>query len=267
MSAETATSRAFGLPAVLPGSVRTARAWVRQVMGLPVSVHVRAADPARADIDDAVDALFDDLRRADDVFSLWRPDSALSRIRRGELAVEAADPWLAQVQDVARRAVEATGGLYSTDLTGPDGTRGWDPTGIVKGWAVEQAAAHLRAVPGIAFSVNAGGDLVCGRGPAAALVDSAWRIGVERPGTPGGIATVITVTEGALATSGTAARGRHIIDPRTDAAADARHTSVTVAGPELTWADAWATACFLDPHALAAAGPAWSAYRVVSVTG
>ncbi|OMH37227.1 thiamine biosynthesis protein [Tersicoccus sp. Bi-70] len=253
------------MPAVLPGSVRTVRAWVRQVMGLPVSVHVRAVDPARRDIDDAVDALFADLERADAVFSLWRPDSELSRIRRGELA-HAADTWLAEVRSLTERTAAATGGLFTTDLTGPDGTRGWDPTGIVKGWAVERAAAHLRGVPGIAFSINAGGDLVCGRGPAASLVDPHWRIGVEKPGTPGAFATVVTVTEGALATSGTAARGDHITDPRTGAPAAGGPTSVTVVGPDLTWVDVWATACFIEPQALAQAGPEWSAYRVANTT-
>ncbi|MEH0110897.1 FAD:protein FMN transferase [Tersicoccus sp. MR15.9] len=257
---------AFGLPAVLPGSIRTVRAWVRQVMGLPVSVHVRAADPARPDIDAAVDALFADLERADAVFSLWRQNSDLSRIRRGVLAEADADPWIAEVRDLTERAVDATEGLFTTDLTGPDGARGWDPTGVVKGWAVERAAAHLRAVPGIAFSINAGGDLVCGRGPASSLVDPHWRIGVEKPGAPGAFSTVVTVTEGALATSGTAARGDHIVDPRTGAPVAGGRTSVTVVGPDLTWADVWATACFVDPHALGQAGPEWSGYRVANVT-
>ncbi len=274
MSASLPSATDLGPRDGLPSAIVTTRAWVEQIMGMPISVHVRAFDPDRADVAEAVRRVFTVLRRVDEVFSPWRADSQLLRVRRGELAEASADPWLATVRGLASIAEVACGGLFSTDLVGPGGSRGFDPTGLVKGWGVDQAAVALRAVPGIAFCINAGGDLVAGRGPDALAIDPTWRVGIEDPA--GGIAQVVTICDEALATSGTAARGRHIIDPRTGDPVVTGLTSVTVVGPELTWADVWATACFIDPDALRNARQHlnstrlqqdWTSYRIVGGTG
>ncbi|MCG7422676.1 FAD:protein FMN transferase [Micrococcus sp. ACRRV] len=245
------------------------RAFVEQVMGGPVSVHVRAEDPRRADIAAAVRRVWDLLHRIDAVLSPWRTDSDLLRMRRGELDAAAAHPWLAEVRALTDESERVTGGLFTTDLPAPDGSRGWDPTGLVKGWAGDLAAQVLAGVPGISYAVNAAGDVRVGVTPGGPR--DPWEVGVEDPARPGQMAVVVSLVEGALATSGTAARGAHVMDPRVvvdghPAPATPQLTSVSVLGPTLTWADAWATASLLDPGALAAAGPAWAAYRVVSRT-
>jgi thiamine biosynthesis lipoprotein len=71
----------------------------------------------------------------------------------------------------------------------------------------------------------------------------------------------VPLTDGGLATSGNAARGAHILDPR-DAQPVVREGSATVWGPTLLWADVWATALFVDPDAGRAAMEAHDpAYR------
>lgn len=241
-------------------------AFVQQIMGLPMSLHVRAADPHREDIEAAVQDVWSQLRTADQVFSTWRADSDLMRLRAGTSEPYAAHPWIAQVRQLCERAERASGGIFTTDLVGPDGSRGWDPTGLVKGWSVQQAVGRLRTVAGIVFSLNAGGDIVCGSGEHVSGIDDVWRVGIEDPAAPGELAHVIPVFNGALATSGTAARGHHIIDPRTGEPVRTDRTSTTVTGPDLTWCDMWATVSFIDPSALARAGREWSAYRVVAQT-
>ncbi|GAB91007.1 FAD:protein FMN transferase [Gordonia rhizosphera] len=229
-----------------PGDTVRTRAWVEHIMGMPISIHVRAEDPRRPDVEAAVAATYADLRRADATFSTWDTDSQLMRLRAGTFTGER-DAWLDDVAAWCAAAERATGGAFTTDLVGPDGTRGWDPTGLVKGWAVTEAAAHLRRLEGVAFSINAGGDILCGRGPQTPA--RPWRIGIQHPGNPRAIAATVELVDGAVATSGTGARGTHIIDPRT-------HTpvqdtgSVTVTGPDLVWCDIWATACFVDPDCL-----------------
>ena len=106
--------------------------------------------------------------------------------------------------------------------------------------------AHLDVVPEIAYSIGAGGDIVvgAGRGPSAAA--PSWRIGIEDPRRPGAVAQVVTVRRGAVATSGSAARGAHVIDPRTGRGI-VRSGSATVVGPDLLWADVWATAAWVAP--------------------
>ncbi len=117
----------------------------------------------------------------------------------------------------------------------------------MKGWAVEGAARHLALSARTTFCINAGGDIVAGRGSQAGDARP-WRIGIEDPRERSRIAATVDVTAGAVATSGTAARGAHITDPRTGQPV-ARAGSVTVTDPDLLWADVWATALFVDPAA------------------
>ncbi|MFV0463476.1 MAG: FAD:protein FMN transferase [Nostocoides sp.] len=222
------------------------RAFVEHIMGMPISVHVRSADPHAVHVDGAVANVFAHLRKVDGVFSTWRADSDLIRIRRGELDQRDAHPWLAQVRALTQEAETVTGGIFTTDLLGPDGTRGWDPTGLVKGWGVAGAAEYLREVDQIAFSINAGGDIVCGLGRGMGAYDMPWRVGVQNPADPMRVVRVVEVVDGAVATSGSAARGAHIIDPRTGHPVD-RRGSVTVTGLDLSWADVWATALYVKP--------------------
>lgn len=239
------TTRAETGPGARPTSqpsgseVPPRRAFVEQVMGLPVSVHVRG-DVNRHDVTTAVGQVWGVLHRADAVFSTWRPDSDLMRLRRGEVSAAQVHPWLAEVEQLCVDAERRTGGLFSASFDGAH----HDPTGLVKGWAVERAALHLRHVPGISWCVNAGGDLLAGTGRDAA--PTTWNVGVEDPRLPGGVAATVPLRVGGLATSGAAARGAHVVDPRTGAAI-ARAGSATVWGPTLLWADVWATALFVDP--------------------
>jgi thiamine biosynthesis lipoprotein len=214
-------------------------------MGMPVSIHVRAAEPLPAGLERAVAQAFSHLRRVDRVFSTWRTDSDLLRVATGDLAPARAHPWLAEVRDLCTAAERRTGGLFSAHHGA-----GYDPTGLVKGWAVEGAARHLALVPGVAFCVNAGGDLVAGAGRGTSPVP--WTIGIEDPRDRSRVAATVELSHGGLATSGSAARGAHVRDPRTGDPV-ARPGSASVWGPSLLWADVWATALFVDPTAGAAA--------------
>jgi FAD:protein FMN transferase len=226
---------------VRPVGALPRRAFVTQVMGLPVSAHVRGAVEA-PEVEEAVGQVWSMLHKVDALFSTWRDDSELMRLRRGELDGALAHPWQEEVALLCAEAQRRTGGLFNASYPGAGG---YDPTGLVKGWAVEKAAAHLANVPGISFCLNAGGDLVAGSGHESR--PSSWRVGIEDPSHSGSIAATLDVVSGGLATSGTAARGAHIADPRSFGAVD-RAGSVTVWGPSLVWADVWATALFVDPE-------------------
>lgn len=218
------------------------RAFVEQVMGLPVSVHVRGQVES-SEVLTAVEQVWGMLRRVDEVFSTWRQDSQLMRLRRGELDPSDAHPWLDEVEALCREAEERTGGLFSA---WSQATGDYDPTGLVKGWAVEKSSQLLAEAPRISFCINAGGDMVAGHGRWAE--SSTWRVGIEDPREPGNVVATVPLREGGLATSGNAARGAHILDPR-DGRPVLRDGSASVWGPTLLWADVWATALFVDPDA------------------
>ncbi len=223
------------------------RAWVEQLMGMPMSIHVRADDPNRSDIERAVQAAYTELARMEDLFTTYRADSQLSRLRRGELTFAGCDPLVAAARDLGEQAREVTGGAFTTQL--PDGAGGFafDPTGLVKGWAVDRAGDYLAGLAGVSWCINAGGDVLAGRHryvPPPGVDAAPWRIGVENPHDRAQVARVVTVESGAVATSGTAARGAHLYDPVADVQVG-RAGSSTVVGPTLLWADIWATALFV----------------------
>jgi FAD:protein FMN transferase len=215
-------------------------AYVEQVMGLPVSVHVRGPAPRDRDVVVAVREAFRVLHRADEVFSTYRPTSEVSRIDRGELTLADASPEVREVSALAERARQETDGLFDVRLPGRDGLRRFDPSGVVKGWAADRAARVLDAIPGHGYCLNAGGDVVVG---GATLDAPPWRIGIDNPGRRGLLGFVDRAT-GAVATSGSAARGDHVVDPRTGSSPRAL-LSATVSGPSLVQADVLATAAFV----------------------
>ena len=218
------------------------RAWVEQVMGLPVSVHLRGPDVRSTRAELCVADLFAQLRRADEVFSTYRPDSEIGRWERGELALSEADPAVAEVLHLCEVARERTGGCFDArSLPDPlGGGHRFDPSGLVKGWAVQRAVDHLTVLDGHDWCVNAGGDVLARTAPG----HRPWRVGVEDPGEPARLLAAVDVTAGAVATSGSVHRGAHIVDPRRDRPATAL-LSVTVVGPSLLWADVYATAAFV----------------------
>ena len=237
-------STSLGTPTATPPIRR--RAWVEQIMGMPISVHVRAADTTRGDLEGAVANVMAHLRKADAVLSAWRADSDLLRLQHGELVPGEAHPWVADVTELALLAEERTDGLFQAWRARPSGRTFFDPTGLVKGWAVAGAAAHLETVDEISWLVVAGGDVAVGVGRRMHGVDAEWRVGVEDPRDRSRVADVVALTSGAVATSGAAARGSHVVDPATGVGIG-RDGSATVVGPDLAWADIWATAAWVDP--------------------
>jgi len=210
------------------------RAWVEQVMGLPISVHVRGDAALSSSVERAVVELFESLRRADQRFSTYRADSEVSARRRGEAVRPSAD--MLEVLALCDEARRLTRGAFDPDLPS-----GFDPSGLVKGWAVERASGPLRkAAGGSDWLVNAGGDILL-----HAEAGRTWRIGIEDPRSPDRTLRALSLSRGAVATSGHARRGAHITDPRTGRAADGTVLSATVVAPTLLWADVYATAAYV----------------------
>jgi FAD:protein FMN transferase len=212
---------------------------VEQLMGLPVSLAVRGpAGPAA--VDAAWAAVVAELRDVDRVFSRYRPDSVVSRLARGELGLDDCPPEVHEVLGLGDRAEQESHGAFRVRRPGLDGAPELDADGVVKGWAVQRAARHLTALPGTGWCLSAGGDMVCATPDPDA---PPWRIGIEDPHDPRRVLALVPVTNGAVATSGTAHRGQHLVDARTGRPPEGV-ASVTVIAGSLTWADIDATAAY-----------------------
>jgi FAD:protein FMN transferase len=207
---------------------------VEHVMGMPVIIDVCDPDAGEASVDRA----YDWLGLVDRMFSTYRPDSQISRLNRGELTLAEADP---AVRSVLRRCAtlrDETAGYFDAHACAAAGEV--DPSGLVKGWAVAGAGRILERDGVRDFSINAGGDiLVRGQAPQG----GPWRVGVQHPLRRDAVAAVVGVSDLGVATSGTYERGAHVVDPHTGVPPD-HVLSVTVIGPSLATADAYATAAF-----------------------
>jgi thiamine biosynthesis lipoprotein len=216
------------MAAVAPGIRR-----IEHVMGMPVIVDLRDEDVG----EEALDEVFAWLRQVDARFSTYKPDSEICRIDRRELVPADAHPDVRAVLDRCERLWRETGGYF--DLrAGPEGRL--DPSGLVKGWSVDRAAAILESAGATNYAVNAGGDI---RLRGGALPDACWRVGIQHPLERDRIAAVVETRDLAVATSGTYERGEHVFDPHTRRPPTGV-LSVTITGPDLATADAYATAAF-----------------------
>ena len=218
---------------------------VEQIMGTAISLDVREASVSPA----ALDLAFEYLRDVDRRFSTYKPESEVSRLIRGELAEADCSPQLREVLTLCEEVGRTTEGYFDIRAHRADGRP--DPTGLVKGWSLENAGRILEAGGARSYCINGGGDVVT-RGEASP--GAAWRVGIRHPLQADKLATVLAVRDGAVATSGSYERGDHVRDPFTGRAPTGV-LSVTVVGPSLTFADAYATAAF----AMGPTGLAWVA--------
>jgi FAD:protein FMN transferase len=216
-------------------------------MGLPVSLALRGRHTDDTPARDAWGACVAELREVDRVFSTYRSDSFVSRLAIGQIGLDDCPPEVAEVLALGEQARVESGGVFDVRRPGPGGERVLDPSGVVKGWAVQRAAGFLHDLADTDFCLSAGGDMVC---HVADDGRPEWQIGIEDPQNPSTVTAVVPVRRGAVATSGHAHRGRHVIDARTGSAPSAV-ASVTVVHADLVWADIDATAAYaMGPDAV-----------------
>jgi len=175
-------------------------------------------------------------------FSTFKSDSQVSRIRRGELKIEDASKYVQQVWALCEFSRELTLGAF--DPWKADG--GFDPSGLVKGWAAEVGAQMLVEAGCGNVLINASGDIVLRGGqPTESGEIKAWNIGVVSPDNTEKFVKIFDVIDGSVATSGDYQKGAHIIDPHTGLIAIGAR-SATVIGPDGAICDALATALMVD---------------------
>ena len=201
-------------------------------MGMPVTIVVADSNEWTSL---AVEEAFADFALLDRTFSPFLPESAVSRINRGALQLGEAGELVVQAVDLCRLYQQGTDGYFSA---WPDGR--FDPSGLVKGWAIDRAGSILLQHGCRDFFVDAGGD-VQARG--LSIAGGPWRVGIRHPVDRHEVVRVILAADLAVATSGTYEKGDHILNPHTGAPAD-DWLSFTVVGPDILTADVYATAAF-----------------------
>jgi thiamine biosynthesis lipoprotein len=215
-------------------AVAMSRRRVEQVMGTVVSLDLRDDAVPEEAVDQALAWLHDVDRR----FSMWKDDSEVRRLARGEVTESAVSADVREVLRLCEDVRGASSGVFDIRRWRSDGLM--DPTGLVKGWSVERAALILDAAGAQRYSFNTGGDAVVRGEPEPGR---AWRVGIQHPLLRDKVAAVVAISDLAVATSGAYERGQHIVDAR-NGRPPSDVLSVTVIGDSLTLADAYATAAF-----------------------
>jgi thiamine biosynthesis lipoprotein len=177
----------------------------------------------------------------DDVFSTYKTDSVISQLRRNEISIDSTSDEVKDVWNRCAFAREITDGAFDPWAV----VGGFDPSGLVKGWAADKCAEIMLAVGAEHVQINAAGDLTLRGGYSEAEKIVPWSIGVVNPENRQEIVQVFNIMDGAIATSGTYERGAHILDPHTGLIAIGAR-SATVIGPDGGLTDALATALMVE---------------------
>ena len=202
---------------------------VEFIMGLPISIDIPAARTEAPFI-----AAFRCLEAIDNRFSPYKPASELSKFRRGEIKESDLSREMKRVIRACKQAEKYTDGYFSAHFEGK-----FNPTGYVKGYGIKEAWKAIEKAGYKTYCIGAGGDILARSNSA-----KTWNIGIQDPRNKSKILNTLSVSNGAVATSGTYERGKHIINPKTGRPAN-ELLSLTVTGPDIIKADVLATACFV----------------------
>lgn len=200
------------------------------IMGMPISVEIVGNDGQ-----EVLDEVFGYFEYVDGKYSTYKPGSEISKINRGLPESEWSEE-MRQVFELCEQTKRQTKGYFDIRRTGK-----LDPSGLVKGWAIHNAAVLMRKKGISNFYIDAGGDI-----QASGNNDKGqpWRIGIRNPFDRDEIIKVVNISTEGVATSGTAVRGRHIYNPFLGEEKTDEVASLTVVGPDIYNADRFATAAF-----------------------
>jgi thiamine biosynthesis lipoprotein len=204
----------------------------RILMGMPVTLEV--VDPSATE--ELFDSIYAYFAYIDEKFSTYQENSEISMINRHELTLEETSQDMKTVLALAEQFRLETNGYFNVISEGL-----CDPSGVVKGWAISNAAEMIRQKGYTNFYVEAGGDIQAfGKNSQG----QHWRVGIRNPFNMHEIVKVLSISELGVATSGTYIRGQHIYNPKNDGQLTTEIVSLTVIGPDICAADSYATAAF-----------------------
>lgn len=205
------------------------------LMGMPVTVEVVDKGVCKKDIDD----IFKYFQYIDNKFSTFKEGSEITQINEGKLSWESYSLDMKKIFRLSEKTKKETGGYFDIKHN-----RKYDPSGLVKGWAIRNAANLLREKGFKNFYVDAGGDIeVQGKNKEG----KKWEIGIRNPFNVNKIVKKVILKKGGIATSGTYERGQHIYNPKEKDSlkySESEIVSLTVIGPNIYEADRFATAAF-----------------------
>ncbi len=203
----------------------------RILMGMPITVEIVDKASTKSDLN----SIFEYFDYIDQKFSTYKKTSEITQINNGKIKIDTYSDDMKTVFNLSEKTKQETHGYFDIYRGGKV-----DPSGVVKGWAIGNAAAMLQKKGFKNYYVDAGGDVqVSGRNAKGNI----WTVGIRNPFNQDEIVKVIKLNNAAIATSGTYIRGQHVYNPK-DSKPLVDIVSLTVVGPNIYDADRFTTAAF-----------------------
>jgi thiamine biosynthesis lipoprotein len=193
---------------------------------------------------EVIEVIFGRLVEIDNTYSTYIESSEVSMIRAGKKALSEASEELRSILELGKQAKTQSNGYFDMFHKGV-----FDPSGIVKGWAISQSTSIMQSASITDFIVEIAGDMVCS---GFSSDNQKWSVGIRDPRDATKIVKALSLSDVSIATSGTSERGQHIYNPIHDMVLD-ELSSISVIGPDIIQADVYATAAF----AMGRAGIEW----------
>lgn len=201
------------------------------IMGMPITIEILAETVAQEDLETA----FAYFVSVDEIFSTYKVDSEIAKINRGELLAAEYSDEMQEILALSAQTKAETLGYFDIQHNGQ-----YDPSGIVKGWAIHNVALLLQTAGFRNFYIDAGGDIQV----AGHKAGQPWKVGIRNPFKRTEHVKILALNNEGVATSGTAIRGQHIYNPYDPHTPLTEIVSMTVIGPNIYEADRFATAAF-----------------------
>lgn len=203
------------------------------LMGTTITIEITDSFAAKNDIN----RVYADLENIESKFSVFKPDSEITLINNGKIMQRDWSKDIDLIFELAEKTKRETKGYF--DIVTPEGK--YNPSGLVKGWAIYNASKLLIKLGYKNFYIEAGGDIqVYGKNREG----NPWSVGIKNPFNQNQIVKVIYLKDKGIATSGTYIRGQHIYNPHNIEKPLNEIVSLSVIGPNIYEADRFATAAF-----------------------
>ncbi len=202
-------------------------------MGMPITVEV----PDFFDPKNAIEKFFLYFSEVDGRFSTYKETSEITRMNKNRLQRAGYSEDMKTVLALCEETKKQTDGYF--DIVTADGR--YDPSGLVKGWSIYNAAQLLLKEGFKNFYIDAGGDIQTGGNNKEG---KRWSVGIKNPFNQKEIVKVLYIKDEGVATSGTYIRGQHIYNPKKRSESITEIVSLTVVGQNIYEADRFATAAF-----------------------
>lgn len=181
-----------------------------------------------------INKVFTYFKNIDEKFSTYKKTSEITLINAGQINKSKFSKEMKKIFKLADKTKKETNGFFDIEQNGY-----LDPSGLVKGWAIWQAAKLLMRQGFGNFYINAGGDI---QSFGKNKFGKTWQVGIRNPFKLKEIIKVLNPKNRGVATSGIYERGEHIYNPKTQSKISTDIVSLTVIGPNIYEADRFATA-------------------------